>query len=113
MKDFIAKVGENTSRKRESWETAPLHMIDHDLQMLDKDKIAKLGAAGGRPQTEARDNRIARMWNENRDIWFERAASHKIAKRWNKRHLDEPVSIRTVQNYVRLSKLKTQAPRGS
>ena len=68
LDQFFAIVGNNTNYEKPGWQKAPQHMIDPDVQQIDKERLAGLTAAAGDSRTRERAARIAEVRDENRDL---------------------------------------------
>ena len=88
---------------KEAIDLAPRHMIDEDAIVVDKAKCANLTRSATQARSAERELRIAEIRLELPDIWGVRGKAKEVADEFFKR-TGERWSVRTIQNYFRLSR---------
>lgn len=88
---------------RESWERAPMHMIDVDAYCIDAERQSAMSQRASHIRTQERDRRIGEMRALCRDIWGVWGKARIVQHRWLK-HEKELVPLRTIQHYFRMTR---------
>lgn len=89
--------------------SAPLHVVDCDVQQVDQDVMKLLSERAAITRSDDQAERIAGMKTESSKLWGVRGRAQEVADRWFN-FSGERVSVRTVQSYFRMSPIKTQSP---
>lgn len=104
---YFAEEGPNvTSIVRESWTKAPSHVVDFDVQRIDRDVVKALSQRAAIARFDDRAETIAAMQREYPKRWGVRGQAKEVAERWSE-YCGDRVSVRTVQNYFKASRTKT------
>jgi len=89
--------------QRESWERAPIHMVDTDAFCIDVERQSALTLSASHTRTRERDRVIGEMRSLCPDIWGIRGKARFVQQRWLKKE-DELVPLRTIQHYFRITR---------
>ena len=107
---YFTSIAENTNcpiprEQREPWELAPAHMVDFcETPTVNDLKLKRLSATAGKFRTSERDVRIGAMRANSPDLWCIRGKAHLIAARHAKED-GEMISVRTIQDYIKITKI--------